>query len=83
MKSLNDRNEDEVLKEKKVQILEGLVAKVSTEYQDIYYLSTIEVASLVHKKINEDSELNKADQELVNELSPRDIQILLSYHKNS
>ncbi len=87
MKSLNKQilieDEKEILNQKKVQILESIVAKLSRNYESIYYLSTIEISSLIHEEINKCEFINKEQQEIVKDLSPRDIQILLSYHKNS
>ena len=87
MKSLNKQtlkeDDKEILNQKKVQILESIVAKLSRNYESIYYLSTIEISSLIHEEINKCEFINKEQQEIVKGLSPRDIQILLSYHKNS
>ena len=77
------QDEKEILNKKKVGILESIVMKLATNYESIYYLSTIEIASLIHEEISKCELINKQDQEIVKDLGPRDIQILLSYHKNS
>jgi hypothetical protein len=47
--------------------------------ETIYYNSTIEVSELIFEKIQNDNHLHPNDKELIINLDPRDIQILLSF----
>lgn len=68
--------EEDLKVERQKEVLNKMLNEVSKQ-KESYYLSTIEVAEIIHNKI---SELNINDKELVESLSPRDIQILLSQH---
>ncbi|MEO0368517.1 MAG: hypothetical protein AAF197_06985 [Pseudomonadota bacterium] len=63
------------------RVLNEIVAILSSRDPDSYYLSTIEIASLIKAFIEEGEGLTKAQFEIVASLSRYDIQMLLSIHK--
>ena len=47
------------------EILEKLVTRLSESRPDLYYCSTIEVAQLLHKILNEEGELNVRERKTI------------------
>lgn len=65
---------------KQREVITRIVSDLSTSHPSFYYLPTTDVAHEIVSYIADRKNLNQADYELVKELSPRDIQIILSYH---
>jgi hypothetical protein len=63
------------------RIINEVVAALNESHPSFYYLSTIEVAAEIKKYFHTASRLSVEDFELVDKLSRRDIQILLSLHE--
>ncbi|MEM8685632.1 MAG: hypothetical protein AAGF72_19635 [Pseudomonadota bacterium] len=74
------KNKEELKSSKQRKVLDRMVAELGGLDSRIYYLSTVEIAQLIEAKLEADSGLNQAEQELMSGLSSRDIQILLSIH---
>ncbi|MEM6513505.1 MAG: hypothetical protein AAF660_10870 [Pseudomonadota bacterium] len=78
MEMSNDKEKLKATKQR--HVLDQLVKELGRADSRVYYLSTIEVAQLILNHIDGDSSLSEADRALVEGLSLRDIQILLSIH---
>lgn len=48
--------------------------------ETLYYLPTVEIAAFIHETIEDGKHLQLKEQEIVQHLSLRDIQVLLSHH---
>lgn len=62
------------------EIIDKVIAQLHKLHPSFYYLSTIEVAAEIKKYTHEPNNLSLEELELVDNLSRRDIQILLSMH---
>lgn len=49
---------------------------------NLSYARTSEIANFVHDKIQSKKGISHSDHELVSELSPRDIEIIISFKNN-
>lgn len=76
MKSFDLDDKDGELQKERQSILNKMLKDFQNEF---YYTSTIEIANLLHKKIHQDNSLSRQNFELIKDLSPDDIQILLSF----
>ena len=63
------------------RIINGVVAALHESNPSLYYSSTIEIAAEIKKYMHTPGKLNVDNFELVNKLTRRDIQILLSLHE--
>jgi len=61
----------------KLQI-EKLIEELILKDETLYYTPTIDICHLLHERI-QNGQLSKTQRELLIDLSPRDIQIFLSY----
>lgn len=66
--------------EKQKALLRRLVADVSRETPDLYYLPTAQIARLIEKHIAESPNVNVDERKLMARLSTRDLEVLLSLH---
>lgn len=76
---MEDKRQD-LDSEKQKKLLERLVDELSRTHVDFYYQPTSEIAYLLKRHIREDAKLTSDERMLVERLSPRDIQIMLSLH---
>lgn len=74
--------EKELLISKQKAIIDKIVSHLATLGTSFYYESTIDVCSEVYNTIHDKDFLNREDKEIVEKLSARDIQILLSYNSS-
>ncbi|MEM9173097.1 MAG: hypothetical protein AAGA84_10370 [Pseudomonadota bacterium] len=65
------------------RLLERMVADLANSNPNLYYMPTIDVATLLEEHIRKGDALSQEEHELLKPLSRRDIQILLSIHDNS
>jgi hypothetical protein len=63
------------------RIISEAIAALNESHPSFYYLSTIEIAAEIKKYFHAVGRLSVEEFELVNKLSRRDIQILLSLHE--
>lgn len=82
MKLKEEKKNEEVEVEKKKKIINRIINDLFEEDSSLYYASTIDIANIVQTKIETESYLNRADLDLVEGLSARDIQNLISYASN-
>ena len=66
--------------EKRKSILRRLIVDLNRDNPDLYYQPTSEVARLVRQLIATSSKLNADERKLMEKLSNRDLEILLSLH---
>ncbi|MEM9970642.1 MAG: hypothetical protein AAF762_06040 [Pseudomonadota bacterium] len=66
--------------EKQKRLLQRLVGELSTVDPDFYYRSTADIASMLKTKIDAGDSLNGEEKSLLQRLSARDIEVLLSLH---
>lgn len=66
--------------EKQKALLRRLVTEVSRAYPELYYQPTSQVARLIKRHIADTGTLNGDDRKLLNRLSNRDLEVLLSLH---
>ncbi|MEM9059104.1 MAG: hypothetical protein AAGD13_01460 [Pseudomonadota bacterium] len=76
---LQDKNAD-LDAEKRKKLLRRLVEELSRSNPDLYYQSTNEIARQIRQHIDESASVNKDERELMERLSQRDIEVLLSLH---
>ncbi|WP_226553059.1 MULTISPECIES: hypothetical protein [Celeribacter] len=76
---LQDKKSD-LDSEKQKKILSRLVKVLSEEHPELYYQPTAEIAGLVMGMIEEGKSLNGEERHLMQRLSLRDIEVLLSLH---
>ena len=60
-------------------VLDKVVNHLGKVDDSFYYESTMAVSHEAHRIINEENFLNREEKELVEGLSPHDIQLLMSY----
>lgn len=72
------RNELDAEKQKKT--LTRLVTALSETNPELYYQSTSEIAGLLKDTIEEGKSLNGEERQLLQRLSLRDIEVMLSLH---
>ena len=65
---------------KQLRVIEQIMLELADAHPSFYYLSTIEISNEISAYIKSSNRLNKQDLELVDSLSARDIQMLLSLH---
>lgn len=71
-----DRSQD-----KKRQLIEKYLTKLTHEDPQLYYSSTDEIARTIHNMIKQHSEhLHIDEQQLANHLTLQEIEMLLSFH---
>lgn len=61
-------------------MINKIMTKLSDAHPSFYYLSTPEIAIQIKAYIDTPGNLSKEEQDLLHNLSQRDIQILLSLH---
>lgn len=66
--------------EKQKRLLQRLVADLSRENPNIYYMPTAGIAGILHDTIKTGGRLSAEDRELLQRLTLRDIEVLLSLH---
>ena len=66
--------------EKQKRLLERLIAELSKSHSDLYYRPTSEVAVHLKAYIDGDAALLAEEKALLDRLSQRDIEVLLSLH---
>ncbi|SIS82714.1 hypothetical protein [Neptunomonas antarctica] len=66
--------------EKQKTMINKIIAKISDAHPSFYYLSTSEVAFEIKTYIDTTGNLSKEEQDLLENLDHRDIQMLLSLH---
>lgn len=76
---LQDKKSD-LDSEKQKRTLTRLVTALSEAHPELYYQSTAEIAILVKEAIDEGKVLNGEERQLMQRLSLRDIEVLLSLH---
>ncbi len=64
--------------EKRKRLLERLVAELSRSGLDLYYSATSEVAATIMSYAKSDAKLNADERALIDGLSQRDTEVLLS-----
>jgi len=64
------------------KIITEVVSALNELHPSFYYLSTVEIAGEIKKYISEPGKLSRDKCDLVEDLSQRDIQMLLSLHNN-
>jgi len=60
------------------KIIEEFVKDLMLKDESLYYAPTIDICRLIHERIQSES-LNDEQKDLLGTLSPKDIQIFLSY----
>lgn len=65
---------------KQREVIAKIVADLSASHPSFYYMPTTDIAHEVAQYIGAKNNLKQAEHETVKDLSPRDIQIILSYH---
>ncbi|MEO0945974.1 MAG: hypothetical protein AAFY06_14240 [Pseudomonadota bacterium] len=76
---LQDKKSETDAERQKV-LLRRLVSELSGAYPDFYYQPTSQVARLVKEHISGGKALNADERKLMDPLSTRDIEVLLSLH---
>ncbi|MEM9630561.1 MAG: hypothetical protein AAGA50_04495 [Pseudomonadota bacterium] len=76
---LQDKKSETDAERQKV-LLSRLVTEVSRENPDLYYQSTSRIAHLLRDHISDGSTLNHEERALMQRLSVRDLEVLLSLH---
>lgn len=66
--------------ERQKRLLQKLVSDLSHENQNVYYMPTSGIAALLHETIKHGGRLSADDRSLLQKLSVRDIEVLLSLH---
>ena len=66
--------------EKRKKLIERLVKELSRENVDLYYQSTSAIARLIKQHIDAGANLTADEKSLLDTLSQRDIEVLLSLH---
>lgn len=66
--------------EKQKALLRRIASALSQENPDLYYQPTSQVARLIHGYISDGGKLNSDERKLMQGLSSRDLEILLSLH---
>ncbi|MEM6303297.1 MAG: hypothetical protein AAF744_01160 [Pseudomonadota bacterium] len=74
---LQDKRSD-LTAEKQKKLLTRLVSELSAKHGDLYYQPTSAIAMLVKGYIEKDAGLNADEHALVDHLSQRDLEVLLS-----
>jgi hypothetical protein len=74
---LTDKRAD-LVAEKRRRLLERLVAELSRSGLDLYYSATSEVAATLLSYAKNDAKLNADEHALIDGLSQRDVEVLLS-----
>ena len=70
----------DLIAEKQKKLLERLVNELSHEGPGYYYQSTNEIAMAIKAYVNDGAKLTQDDRALIDPLSWRDIQTILSHH---
>lgn len=76
---LQDKRKD-LDSEKQKRLLHRLVEELSAAEPDLYYRPTSEIAAVLKKHIDTDSGLHTEEKKLLEKLTQRDIQVVLSLH---
>ncbi|MEM7596876.1 MAG: hypothetical protein AAF382_04205 [Pseudomonadota bacterium] len=66
--------------ERQKRLLQKLVSDLSHENPNVYYMPTAGIAALLHETIKTGGRLAAEDRELLQRLTSRDIEVLLSLH---
>ena len=66
--------------ERQRRLLQKLVSDLSHENPNVYYMPTAGIAALLHETIKTGGRLSAEDRDLLQKLSVRDIEVLLSLH---
>ncbi len=66
--------------ERQKRLLDKLVSDLSHEDPNIYYMPTAGIAALLHETIKSGGRLSTEERHLLERLSLRDIEVLLSLH---
>jgi len=76
---LQDKKSETDAERRKV-LLRRLVAELSQSHPDLYYQSTSQISRLLKDHISSGKSLNGEDRKLMEPLSSRDLEVLLSLH---
>lgn len=76
---LEDKRKD-LASEKQKRLLQRLVEELSQTDRDLYYRSTADIAAMIERHVAQADTLNAEDRALMQRLSRRDIEVLLSLH---
>ncbi|MBO9450400.1 hypothetical protein J7426_09050 [Tropicibacter sp. R16_0] len=76
---LHDKKTDTDAERRKV-LLRRLVSELSKDNPDLYYQSTSQISRLLKDHISAGKSLNGEDRKLMEPLSCRDLEVLLSLH---
>jgi hypothetical protein len=66
--------------EKKKKLLHRFVEELSSQDPDLYYRATADIARLIKARIDRSAGLSLEDRELLQGITQRDIEVLLSIH---
>ncbi len=66
--------------ERQKRLLQRLVSDLSHENPSVYYMPTAGIAGLIHETIKTGGRLNAEERGLLQRLTKRDIEVLLSLH---
>nr|WP_244313928.1 hypothetical protein [Roseibium denhamense] len=66
--------------EKRKKLIERIVHALADTYPDLYYQSTSQIALLIKQQVDDGTGLSNEDRALLQGLSQRDIEVLLSLH---
>ncbi|WP_282603672.1 hypothetical protein [Paracoccus sp. PARArs4] len=76
---LQDKKSETDAERQKV-LLQRLVGTLSREYPELYYQPTSLVARLIRQRVADGTTLNGDERKLMERLTERDIEVLLSLH---
>ncbi len=74
--------EEKIITGKQKVIVDKIVDHLNSQGSDMYYESTINICREIHHVIQKESFLNHEEKEIVGQLTPHDIQNLLSYNSS-
>ncbi|MFW2587446.1 hypothetical protein [Sagittula sp. SSi028] len=66
--------------ERQKRLLQRMVAELSGAHPDIYYTATTDIAAMLQQDIAEGRGLNQDERALMQRLTRRDIEVMLSLH---
>ncbi|MEM1235997.1 MAG: hypothetical protein AAGI10_03430 [Pseudomonadota bacterium] len=76
---LQDKRKD-LDSERQKKLLRGMVEDLSKQDPDLYYRATADIAAMLHGYIAKGGRLAQEDRALMQKLTARDIEVLLSLH---
>ncbi|MEM8547851.1 MAG: hypothetical protein AAGF46_06785 [Pseudomonadota bacterium] len=76
---MTDKRSD-LKSEQQRRYVEALVVRLADTDPSLYYRSTVDIAALIEAHIQDTSQLNQAERELMAGVDRRAIQLMLSLH---